>query len=173
MHGSEAIDTTGLFVCALRGDDAREVAALEHLVFPAEFATPYEVFKERLLLAPEYSIGVREAATNRLVAFISGALTSSNRLDKRSLSVHDADGELFCIHSICTHPSFRRRGIAKMLFNLLLQRVQDINPRVQQISLICCGQLVPMYESWGLQCVGLSEVDLGATAWYECAVELC
>lgn len=77
-----------------------------------------------------------------LAGFVCGTLTSAGKLTHESMSTHDPDGTLLCIHSVVVESSQRRKGLATRMLKAYLQFVQGSTPALQGVRLLCKEDLV-------------------------------
>ncbi len=87
------------------------------------------------------------------------------------MSLHEAEGETLCIHSVCVDEKHRRKGIALMLLLEYIQRVRLIK-QVKRICLLSHEYLLQLYLRAGFTLVGKSEVQHGSETWIECKLDL-
>ncbi|PSC67839.1 Oxoglutarate iron-dependent dioxygenase [Micractinium conductrix] len=83
------------------------------------------------------------------------------------MGVHEAEGELLAIHSVCVDGAHRRRGLATRLLRAYLNFVQATTPSLREARLICKQPLIPLYAGAGFSLLGPSEVVHGKDPWFE------
>jgi ribosomal protein S18 acetylase RimI-like enzyme len=79
---------------------------------------------------------------------------------------HNEEGETVCIHSLCVHPDFARKGFGHMLLNSYVQRIEDSGV-AKRIALICRDRLVKFYENAGFEKQGPSKCQYGGGNWVD------
>ncbi|KAG2454440.1 hypothetical protein HYH02_001459 [Chlamydomonas schloesseri] len=175
---SSSVTTLGatVFFAPVQPEQLDRIHALEEASYPADEAATYEKLKFRIenasnvflvaLSAPE------GAGEPQVVGFVCGTQTRAPKLTHESMSTHDADGSLLCIHSVVVDPALRRRGLATRMLRAYTPYVCATTPHLTGIRLLSKQDLVPLYEAAGFKVLGPSDVVHGADVWYECALEL-
>jgi hypothetical protein len=122
----------------------------------------------------QFLAAVRAGAggADALVGYVCGTLAAGPPLTHASMSTHDPDGSLLCVHSVCVATPERRRGLATRLLRAYLPFAQATTPALAEVRLLCKPPLVPLYAAAGFGVVGPSAVAHGAEAWTEMALEL-
>ncbi|CEH18902.1 Arylalkylamine N-acetyltransferase [Ceraceosorus bombacis] len=124
-------------------------------------------------------LSISATPPRQLVAYTCG--TAAAALTLRSMSVHstDEDAWLVCLHSVCVLPSFRGRGLAKLIIEELVKRLQraelqigDAKSRGPQrgyecVALLAHEELIPFYEKCAFKLLGVSHVQWGSGSWFE------
>ena len=108
-----------------------------------------------------------ESQGDRLVSYVCGTLTNRNTLTHESMSSHDPDGNVLCIHSVVCDGSARREGIGTKTLRAYCRWVASGFENVHRIVLLCKKDLIGFYEGAGFKMVGESDVVHGADVWYE------
>ncbi|XP_038057333.1 uncharacterized N-acetyltransferase C9.02c-like isoform X1 [Patiria miniata] len=134
------------------------------LSFPSDETASEERCKFRQREAPDLFWGYYESG--KLISITHGTRTLKNELTHESMYTNDPEGTVVCVHSLCTHPEHRGKGVATALMKHLIQHVRDNLVNVTKICLLCHDFLVAFYESVGFQCLGLSQVTFGQMPWY-------
>ncbi|XP_022102255.1 uncharacterized N-acetyltransferase C9.02c-like [Acanthaster planci] len=138
---------------------------IESLSFSSEEGASEETCKFRQRVAPELFWGYFE--NDRLIAITHGTKTSLSKLTRESMFTHDPEGTVVGVHSLCTHPEHRKKGVAKALMQQFIQYVRDDLVNITKICLVSHDFLVPFYEGLGYKCEGLSQVTFGPDPWYD------
>ena len=83
--------------------------------------------------APIYQMRIEQAADVFLVAmrpddpsgavvgFVCGTRTAAPALTHASMSTHDPEGPLLCVHSVVVDPGLRRKGLARKMLRAYLR----------------------------------------------------
>jgi GNAT superfamily N-acetyltransferase len=83
---------------------------------------------------------------------------------------HNEDGDMVCIHSLCTHPDFQGKGLGKILLKSYVQRIKDSGV-AKRIALICRDRYVVFYEKSGFTKVGPSKCQYGGGNWIDMVMD--
>lgn len=83
---------------------------------------------------------------------------------------HNEDGDTICIHSLCVHPDFQRKGFGQILLKAYVQRIKD-SGIAKRISLICRDRFVGYYEKAGFSKIGPSKCQYGGGNWVDMVLE--
>eukprot|EP00048_Salpingoeca_helianthica_P021029 m.9938 g.9938 ORF g.9938 m.9938 type:complete len:172 (+) comp5506_c0_seq1:12-527(+) len=147
---------------------------LEIAGYPEDEAASRESFHLRLTRASNLFLGLwacDPGSERRLIGYACATRTSSSVLEEESMRRHEDQGETVCIHSVCIHKDFRRKGHALSLLKSYIEHVRTV-PGVKRLLLISHEELLPLYTQAGFVCRGPSKVHHGARPWFECALEL-
>ncbi len=144
--------------------DLERCFELEVAGYPEDEAATFEKLSFRLTRAPDLFKVAIDPSTGLVIGFIVATKTSSSRLTHESMSSHDENGQLTCIHSVCVSKDFRRRGIALTLLHSL---VDEKVAKHTKLALLCKTDLVTSYEKAGFGMVGPSQVVHGQEQWFE------
>ncbi|RMZ73498.1 polyamine acetyltransferase [Pyrenophora seminiperda CCB06] len=79
---------------------------------------------------------------------------------------HNEDGQTVCLHSLCVHPHFARKGLGMILLKSYTQRIKDSGVATR-IALICRERYIPFYEKAGFKKVGPSKCQYGGGNWVD------
>jgi ribosomal protein S18 acetylase RimI-like enzyme len=96
---------------------------------------------------------------------------SKYELNPSSGTGHHEDGETVCLHSLCVHPNFQRKGLGQVLLKGWTARIKDSGV-AKRISLICRERYIPFYEKAGFHKVGQSQCQYGGGGWCDMVLEL-
>ncbi|PVI06278.1 acyl-CoA N-acyltransferase [Periconia macrospinosa] len=83
---------------------------------------------------------------------------------------HHEEGDTICLHSLCVHPSFHKRGLGFVLLKGWTQRIRDAGLG-KRIALICHDYLVSFYERAGFKKLGPSACQYGGGNWIDMVME--
>jgi GNAT superfamily N-acetyltransferase len=83
---------------------------------------------------------------------------------------HIEDGETVCIHSLCVHPDFQKRGLGKVLLKSYVQRIKDSGV-AKRVALICRERYIPFYAKAGFTNVGKSKCQYGGGGWVDMVLD--
>lgn len=142
------------------------IAALERSSYASDEAASAAALAHRLAVAPELFVGAYEAKSQALLGFVCGT-RSPRQLTEESMSGHDPDGPLVCIHSVVVRADARRQGVATTLVREYLRRL----PANTTVALIARAHHVPLYMGIGFASRGPSPVVHGAGTWMEMQME--
>jgi ribosomal protein S18 acetylase RimI-like enzyme len=78
----------------------------------------------------------------QVIGFVCGTLSTSNTLSHDSMSFHEPQGKLLCIHSVCVAEEQRRKGLGSRLMLAYVNFVKQGRPDVETMRLICKEHLV-------------------------------
>ncbi|PNW70672.1 hypothetical protein CHLRE_17g729750v5 [Chlamydomonas reinhardtii] len=148
---------------------------LEAASYPEDEAATYDKLKFRIENASNVFLVALSAEGDgepKVVGFVCGTQTRASKLTHESMSTHDADGALLCIHSVVVDAALRRRGLATRMLRAYTAYVAATSPDLTGIRLLTKQNLIPLYEGAGFTLLGPSDVEHGADLWYECAMEL-
>ncbi|MDD3165204.1 MAG: GNAT family N-acetyltransferase [Oscillospiraceae bacterium] len=153
-------------------DDLAQVAALEAVCFPAAEAASLQSFAQRLpAFCKTRSFFVAEQ-DGRIIGMINGAITDSRTITDAmydEISLHSAAGAYQSVFGLDTHPAFQRCGVAAALMaQLIAQARADAR---KGLILTCKQRLIPYYEKFGYQCLGISDSVHGGAVWYDMILE--
>jgi len=147
------------------GVELDAIAALETASYAADEAASPQALAQRLKVAPELFLAAYDSV-GTLLAFVCGT-RSALQLTAESMSTHDPDGPLVCIHSVVTRPDARGRGVAVQLVREYLSAL----PLHTEVALIARAHHVPLYQGAGFVSLGPSAVEHGAGVWMEMRME--
>jgi ribosomal protein S18 acetylase RimI-like enzyme len=78
----------------------------------------------------------------QVIGYVCGTLSTSNTLIHESMSLHETEGNLLCIHSVCVAEEHRRQGIGSKLMVAYVNFVKQGRPDVDTVRLLCKEHLV-------------------------------
>lgn len=145
-------------------DNLEEIVQLEHHCFPKNEAASITDLKDRLNHYPNHFWLLYEDDT--LVSLIDGLCTNIKELNDEmfhNASMHDENGEVQMILSVCTHPDYRKKGYSS---TLMRQVISDSKKQKRKsIVLTCKTELLDFYSKLGFVDEGLSESNHGDESW--------
>ncbi|KAG7397328.1 hypothetical protein PHYBOEH_000910 [Phytophthora boehmeriae] len=149
-------------------DDIRRVAAMEAASYPADEAATESGIRFRQKNAGAF-FWVAYLADNgdTPIGFVNGTLTTHGELTDESMSEHEPEGDLLCIHSVVVDKAYRRRGFAAQMLKKYVQGIVESQLQVKRIILIAKAYLVGFYVSCGFSVTRLSPVVHGVDPWLE------
>jgi GNAT superfamily N-acetyltransferase len=139
------------------------IVALELSSYPEDEAATPEKIEFRLKNANPYFMVCEEEGA--VVGFVNGTLTKDSTLTHHSMSHHDPDGSLLCIHSVVVDQSHRRKGVGSFILEAYVRHIKGL-PNVQAIELLCKEDLRGFYEKGGFSFLGPSSVQHGSEQWF-------
>jgi GNAT superfamily N-acetyltransferase len=83
---------------------------------------------------------------------------------------HTEDGRTICLHSLCVHPDFSRKGLGTILLQSYVQRIRDSGV-ASRIALICRDRYIPFYERAGFKKMGPSKCQYGGGNWVDMVLD--
>lgn len=155
------MSTLNLIFCVCK--DTEAASEIERLGYPADEAASLKTLRYRSSAAPALFFGAYEGS-GTLVGFVSATLSESDALDHDSMSTHDPNGSLVCLHSVCVHPSFQRKGIATQLMVQFVAHLKRGGVG-KKIAIISHDHLLAWYQSLGFKLLGPSLVAHGSSVF--------
>lgn len=146
-------------------EDLEEIIELESRAFPVDIAANADVFLYRLRAFPE-SFFVAEVA-HRIIGFINGGASSQKLITDElfQLGHHCPIGEHQMIFGLVVHPVYRNHGVAAALIERMIQYARETNKK--SVVLTCEERLVPYYERFGFENLGISQSKVGGVEWLD------
>ena len=141
------------------------VAAIEAKSYPDDEAASRESIAKRMAEAPEFFM-VMEREGCGIVGFINGTTSSASNLTHESMSKHEPDGTLLCIHSVVVDQAHRGQGLARAMLAFYCQKFLPTGRGLKETRLICKAHLRGFYGAL-FEMVGPSPVVHGADPWFE------
>jgi ribosomal protein S18 acetylase RimI-like enzyme len=83
---------------------------------------------------------------------------------------HNEDGQTICLHSLCVHPNFARKGLGSILLQSYVQRIKDSGVG-SRIALICRERYIQFYEKAGFKKIGPSKCQYGGGNWVDMVLD--
>jgi len=108
-----------------------------------------------------------------VLGLINSAATSKVDLADESLKDmigHDAEGKNTVIFSVAVQPDLQGHGIAGLLMNAYIERMQDLEK--ERIFLICKKDLIGFYEKFDFVYIARSRSNHGGASWHEMGLAL-
>lgn len=156
----------------VKTDDLDQVSDVEALCFPAAEAASRESLKARIEAFPE-SFFVAENESGRIIGFINGCMTDERTIRDEMFEdcgLHQEDGSYQSIFGLDVIPECRRHGVAAALMEHLIQEARERGK--EGLILTCKEQLIPYYEKFGYQNLGISASVHGGAVWYDMILEM-
>lgn len=139
-------------------DHVQAVINLELASYPQDEAASPEKIHYRVEEAGNYFLVAK--LDTQVVGFINGTCIQGKRITHSSMSTHDSAGRTLVIHSVVTHSSYRRKGLAAWMIENYLKYLRKEN-LVDDVLLLCKSKLMPLYLSAGFQFSRISDVVHG------------
>ncbi|KAI0071309.1 acyl-CoA N-acyltransferase [Panus rudis PR-1116 ss-1] len=159
----------------LTPQDIDAAYAIERAGYPPDEAASLEAFRYRQQNAPDLFLGAyipsSDGSSRTLIGYVCSTLSPSSTLTHESMSKHIPASSSVCIHSVCVHPDYRRKGIAVNLLKEYIRRLEEAKRKgtvpYERILLIVHEELRGLYEKAGFDWVGPSQVVHGSRPWFE------
>ena len=152
--------------------DLDEITNVEKVCFPAAEAAGKEAFAERLSVFPDSFLVAEEMENGSIIGFINGAAVDQTTICDEMFEDagwHRTDGAYQSIFGLDVVPEWRKRGVAAALMEAL---IQDARQKERKgLILTCKDRLIPYYERFGYQCLGISQSVHGGAVWYDMILE--
>ena len=149
----------------------RRIASLEASSYPIEEGATESMLRFRLENARPFFLLAYLSPTSEeselLVGFVNGTLTISDELSEESMTGHDPNGSVLCIHSVVIDPAFRRMGLGTRMVKQYTATIWESQVQVKRILLIAKAPLVKFYVSCGFIVNNLSPIVHGKDPWFE------
>jgi len=113
-----------------------------------------------------------ETASPTLIGYINGTLCAGSELHHESMSEHVPSGSTLVIHSVTIAHQYRRKGYARKMLLLYVDRLVKQLLDVRLILLLAHEYLLDFYKSCGFTVNGVSPVVHGSEPWYELSLDL-
>ena len=144
---------------------------VESLGFPVEEAASRDSIAKRIEAYPE-SFFVLER-DGQIIGHIMGAVIDRLYIEDEmfsDISMHDASNTIQAIFSVCTHPDFRRQGVAEQLIRHMIAAC--IVRGKEAITLTCKEEKLAYYAKFGFVDHGIAGSTHGGAVWYNMVLEL-
>ena len=145
-------------------EDVDEISEMEAASYPSDEAASREGISMRIREAGDFFYAAREepgTPRGRILGFVNGTKAAGGRLTHETMSRHDAEGTLLCIHSVVVCGECRRRGIGSRMLREYVDAIRRAG-LVREMRLLCKEHLIGFYEAAGFEYVSVSEVVHGA-----------
>ena len=151
--------------------DLDQVTAVEAVCFPEAEAAGKEDFRQRIEAFPE-SFFVAEEKDGNIIGFINGAVTGHRTICDEmfeDVRFHDRNGAYQSVFGLDVVPERQGQGVASALMERLIEtaRVQGR----KGVILTCKERLIPFYQKFGYQNLGVSQSVHGGAVWYDMILE--
>ena len=145
-------------------EDLETLALIEATCFPQAEAATLAQFEERFQAFPEnFLVAIED---NQVVGMINGNTTQEPALPDifyEQASCHQREGAYMSVFGIDVLPNYQHRGIASQLMHGYIELAKERGKK--GIILTCKDHLIPFYESFGYQCLGVSDSSHGGAKW--------
>ena len=87
---------------------------------------------------------------------------------------HQEHGRTIAVHSLAVLPTFRNRGLGKIIMKSYKQRIES-SGIADRMSLVAHDDLIRFYEKLGFVNKGASQCQFGSGGWFDivCTFPLC
>lgn len=154
----------------VRPEDLAQVADVEKRCFPEAEAASLESFCQRIQTFPEsFLVAVKK---ERIIGFINGCVTDQRTIQDEmfsDVSCHQPGGKYQAIFGLDVIPEYRRKGVAASLMEQLISEAREKGRK--GLILTCKERLIPYYERFGYQNLGVSRSVHGGAVWYDMILE--
>lgn len=131
-------------------DQVDAISQLESASYPSDEAATPEKLSYRAEHAKDFFLVAIDGSSDHdpqrpqhsVIGFVCSTLTASLSLTHESMSTHDPDGKVLCIHSVVIEASRRRQNIGSRLMTAYINFVKATSPHVEEIRLLCKQHLV-------------------------------
>lgn len=155
---------------SVKAEDLKSVVSVEAICFPTAEAATAASLKTRIETFPESFFVAEE--DNQIIGFINGMVTDSKTIEDvmfEDSSMHKKDGCYQSIFGLDVLPKYQRRGVAASLMEYMIEDAKK-NGR-KGLILTCKERLIPYYEKFGYQNMGISSSVHGGAVWYDMILE--
>ncbi|EDV25184.1 uncharacterized protein TRIADDRAFT_24981 [Trichoplax adhaerens] len=169
----EPIHVQGLYKAIIRQiteEDFDIVCQTEQKSFPEGEPASAKQLRDRFNAAKELFLVF--VIDGEVIGHICGTRSNDDLLTFQSMYEHIPGGKYLCIHSVCIHEKFQRKGIASVMVNHYTAYIKQNFPDIVLINLVAHDYLISFYEKVGFQCVGSSSVNFGKLPWYNIQMKL-
>ena len=147
-------------------NDLDEIARVEAECFPQAEAATKEEFVERIKYYGNHFYLLFDEG--KLVSFVDGFVTNKKDLTDEmyeDASLHEEDGDWQMIFGVNTIPSYRKKGCAGKLLDLVIEDAKKQGRK--GVVLTCKDKLIHYYSKFGFVDEGVSESVHGNVVWYQ------
>ena len=153
--------------------DLEEITKVEAVCFPASEAAGREAFAMRLSAFPDSFFVAEETESGAIIGFINGAAVNQETICDEMFEDagwHRPDGAYQSVFGLDVVPQWRKQGVAAALMETLIQDAREKGRK--GLILTCKERLIPYYQKFGYQCLGLSKSVHGGAVRYDMILEL-
>lgn len=161
----------GIRIRMVRIEDIKQAAQVEAACFPKEEAADEHSFRLRIQTFPE-SFLVAEK-DGRLIGLINGCATREKTIRDEMFSdpsFHLPDGCYQAVFGLAILPAFRCQGTASQLMRCFIANARDKGRK--GVILTCKEALIPYYQKFGYQHMGISGSVHGGAVWHDMYLDL-
>lgn len=150
--------------------EAKEIAKVEALCFPAAEAATLESITERLATFPDSFLVAEE--DEEIIGFINGCVTNDRVICDEmfeSADYHNLNGAYQAIFGLDVHLKWQHKGIATLLMKAMIQNAAETGRK--GLILTCKEHMIPFYGKFGYCNQGISKSTHGNAVWYDMILE--
>lgn len=146
--------------------DLEAVAAVEAMCFPpAEAASKASIETRIAAFKQHFFVAVYE---DEVIGFINGAVINEEKIYDElfeKASLHNPQGYYQAIYSLAVHPTYGRCGVGHLLMQTMIKKSEQDGRK--GVILTCKDKLLPFYEQFGYENLGVSASVHGGAVWYD------
>lgn len=154
----------------VRPGDMDGVVYIESVCFPAaEAAGRCDLIQRAKTFPDSFFVAMEDGV---LVGFVNGAVTDRRVIEDvmfQDPALHKPDGAYQSIFGLDVLYEYRRRGIGAALMGRLIEEAKSVGRR--GMILTCKDRLIPYYERFGYENLGVSQSVHGGAVWYDMILE--
>ena len=127
----------------------------------------------RLSAFPDSFFVAEETESGANIGFTNGAAVNQETICDEMFEDagwHRSDGAYQSVFGLDVVPQWRKQGVAAALMETLIQDAREKGRK--GLILTCKERLIPYYQKFGYQCLGLSKSVHGGAVWYDMILEL-
>lgn len=151
-------------------EDLEEITEIEAICFPPNEACDKENFRKRLAVAADHFLLMVDTKANdgkgRIMGFVNDIASHKDLLEDDMFTdavQHEPDGAYLIVLGLDMRPEYRHGGNATRLMNKLIQTARETGRK--GLVLTCHDYLVPYYQKFGYQDLGISASSWGGETW--------
>ncbi len=144
-----------------------EAARIESICFPPHEACKPDKIEKRIRAAADLFMVAWDEQENRIAGFLNGLATNEEEfrdeffLDEK---LNDPTGANIMILGLDVLPEYRNQGLARKIVEVYGAR-EKAKGR-QALILTCLEELVPMYQKFGFEDLGIANSTWGDEEWH-------
>lgn len=150
----------------VRPEDLDAVTRVEAVCFPEAEAAARDSFSQRIDAFPSGFFVMEQDGA--VIGFINGGVTDSRVIADamfEDVGLHRPDGAYQSIFGLDVLPEYQHQGLASMLMWHLIEAARASGRK--GLILTCKEGLIGFYETFGYQCLGVSQSVHGGAVWYD------
>jgi ribosomal protein S18 acetylase RimI-like enzyme len=144
---------------------------IERAAYDGDEAATRDKIKKRIEQYPQGFLVLESEGV--VVGLVNSACTDHVVMSDdniKELVGHHEDGCALVVMSVAVHPGYQRKGYAGRLLTGFIEHAKVMGKA--EIYLMCQQYLIPLYERYGFETLGLSESNHGGLSWYEMRLSL-